>query len=286
MGFWDFQWADDVFLDPWAQVLTGGAVNANEVFGSKNNLGPESMRPEFPGYGSSAGNLPEELQLENRGNVNLPSYLSELDGRLSGIDLDPRALNQLRDEGLRSGPSAWGNLMKYRQGVEESEAIDKAARSTASSAANARSAIAARGGLSSGGAERVARDAMRLGANSSQTARREGMLDRANIDIQDETNRQGILKSLPGMELAALEPEFKKTSMWANAADTEQQRGVELGLQNRDYAMNIDKYNIGNSINDRDKQREYDLGKYKEDMASWAAERQAQATANADKGKK
>lgn len=243
-------------------------------------------RPAYPDFNDAQKGLFEgDLRLKTQGPVNFNSNLESLYSRLNNINLDTRALDAYRAEGLRTPgeSSPWANLMNQRQMIEQQDALDQNARGTAGAAATARSAIASRGGITSGGAERVARDAMRMGQNGRQSVYRQGMMDRLDIATKDEDKRMDALKNLPGMELAALSPEFDKTNMWARMADTEQQRGIELGLNNRDYATNVEKYNIGNVMNERDKQREFNMAKYKEDMAAWAADRQAQATEDAGK---
>lgn len=291
MGFFDFQWADDVFVNPYTQLWTGGNADTSEIFGSKQTKGPEMTmnRPDHPQFNDvRQGLLDGDLRMGQQGPVGFNSNIGSLYSQLGNINLDTRALDAYRQEGLRSPgqESPWASLMKQRQGIEQQDALDQNARGTAGAAATARSAIAARGGITSGGSERIARDAMRMGQNGSQSVYRQGMLDRLDIGTKDETNRLETLKNLPGMELASLAPEFDKVNMWSKMADTEQQRGIELGLNNRDYASGVDKYNIGNALAERDKERDFKLGKYKEDMAGWAAERQARATEQADAGKK
>lgn len=247
------------------------------------------IRPAYPDFNQvQSGLFSGDLKLQGQGPVSFYSNMGDLNSKLSGLNLDRRALDAYRNEGLRTPGEAspWANLMNQRQQIEQQDALDQNARGTAGAAATARSAIAARGGITSGGAERVARDAMRMGQNGAQSVYRQGVLDRLGIATKDEENRLNALEKLPGMEIASMAPEFDKLNMWSKMADTEQQRGIELGLNNRDYATGVDKYNIDNVMRERDKQREFNMAKYKEDMAAWAADRQAQATEKAGDGKK
>jgi hypothetical protein len=101
---------------------------------------------------------------------------------------------------------------------------------------------------------------------AAQNLRRQGAMDRANIDIQDNEQKMGMLKSLPGMELQALDPQFK----------------------NRDFNNQTSQYNIGNALSEIDKKRGADMEAYLEQLRQWGAQKtgDAQSAAASKGGKK
>lgn len=185
----------------------------------------------------------------------------ELNGRLNGIQMDKRGLNKFRGEALRTGPSAWASLATRQQGVEGAKARQDAAKAGAGQAAEARSALAMKGGLRSGASERIARDSMRNQLAMGQQIGQKESDNKLSIGMNDEQNRVNQLGQLPGMEIAALQPEFDKTKLWGQGK----------------------QYDIGNRINETDKNNAFDLQRYHEEMQAWGANQQANATANSGK---
>jgi hypothetical protein len=173
------------------------------------------------------------------------------DNMTANLDVDMRGMDAYRERALNEGPSAWAGMMTEKQGLEEATARDNAVAQSAGATASAQSNLAMRGGLSSGARERVAAQGASDLMNSQQDIGRAGEQARLGIGIEDESMRMNALSQLPGMEL-------------------------NLGQAN----MAADQWNIGNAMNERHYGQDQKLAKYQEDMRGWAANKQADATAN------
>jgi hypothetical protein len=183
----------------------------------------------------------------------------ELNARLSGIQMDPRGLNKFRDEALRNGPSAWANLSRSQNQLNTLTARERARKESAGTEAQARSTLAMRGGLRSGTRERLAKEGMKDYLAMSQDATRQGQANDLQIGINDEGNRIQQLGMLPGMEVAALQPEFQKLSLWGQGR----------------------QFDTTGKMKNAQSQNDYNASKYGEYMKATGAFRTAQATENA-----
>jgi hypothetical protein len=168
------------------------------------------------------------------------------------IQVDMRAQNALRD---RTQGSAWLDMMKGKQGLEEQDALMNASRGANTAAAQQMNSMAQRGGLSSGSRERMAKSAAKDAMMAQQTARRQGMMDRGNLQIQDDQTKLGLTKDLVGYD----------------------QQNAQLAGQNRDYATNTAKTNLDNTFGEQREQRQFDMEQYKAKMQAWGAEKTADA---------
>ena len=249
----------------------------------------EDPRPAIPEAFSTLdenGNLKSQYKLGARGDVAFASNLKELNDRLSGINLNKEGLEAIRKRALTQGPSEWQNLMLQKQGLEESGLRDRAGNQEASARSGAYSQLAAKGGLSTGARERLARSGAEGLAQTMQDISRGGAESRLGIATEDERQKLDLLKGLPGMEVQALQPEFEKTRMWGTLADSESGRKQNLDLANRAYGTSIDQFNIANTLGEVGRKDANRLGEYQEKMKAYAAEKQAQATAASGGGKK
>jgi hypothetical protein len=204
----------------------------------------------------------------------MSSLSSGLNNRLGNINLDKRGLEAFRGEALRKGPSAWYNMMLDKQKLEEQGARDTAAKQALSQGAQARSQLAMRGGLMGGSAERMAKSSARDLMMANQDVSRQGMLTRAQLGVSDEEKRITALGQLPGMEVAALQPELQKTQMWADMGKSNLgawQQGQQVGLE-------ANKWNLQQTLDEKRRKDQYELDKWKEMVQAQAAEKQAQAT--------
>lgn len=262
-------------------------------------------RPDFNSLidkntGLLNGNLkmnPHNISTTGVGGLGITSALGDIQNRFNGVNLDKTGLNELQKEGMRNGPSDWANLMKKNLSDQEVAQLDKVGAQANGANAAASNSLAMRGGLGSGAATSLAKD-MQRGINAgSQGVRRDISNQGLGVDIQDEVNRQSILSQLPGMQLAALQPEMQKATSLNQAQMDEQARKLAADQYNSDtnlkvnqyaadQANNADKYNIQNSLNETLQQRGYDVNSYNEMMKAWGANKTADAEANASGGKK
>lgn len=233
-----------------------------------------------------AGNLKSQYRLNARPDVAFASNLKELNDKLSGINLNTQGLEAIRKRALTQGPSEWQNLMLQRQALEESGQRDRAGNQEASARSGAYSQLAAKGGLSTGARERLARSGAEGLAQTMQDISRGGTSDRLGIATEDEKQKLALLSQLPGMEVQALQPEFEKTRMWGTLADSEAGRKQNLDLANRNYGSSVDQFNLVNTLGEVGRQDQSRLNEYQEKMKTYAAEQQAKATAASGGGKK
>jgi hypothetical protein len=168
------------------------------------------------------------------------------------IQVDMRAQNAIRD---RSQGSAWLDMMKGKQGLEEQNALQSASQGANTAAAQQANSLAQRGGLSSGSRERMAKSAARDALMAQQNARRQGMVDRTNLDIQNDQTQLGLTKDLVGYD----------------------QQNAQLAGQNRDYSTNVNDKNISRTFDEQAQQRQFDMEQYKSKMQAWGAEKTADA---------
>jgi hypothetical protein len=314
---------DDKTADSLAQLnsnpFTRGAVSKEDMRSSI----AEGVRPDRddPSYGFQSildqdGHLSNQYavkpgadvkfnQLNHYDPITMKSNMGELDDRLSGINLNTQGLEAIRDRALSSGPSSWASLMLQQQDQQKAAAQDKLAETNATQGAQARSQMAMKGGLQGGASERMARQNARDLMLGQQELGRDDASKRLGIMTTDESQKLDLLKGLPGMEAQALEPDLKKAGMWQSMAQSEQanqlntdfrnqqsmfdvdkfntQSQLDLDLKNRDYTTGLDKYNNDSSIKGMDSINAYNQNKYNQDMAGWAANRQAQAIENSGK---
>lgn len=198
----------------------------------------ESLRPGFISAINPDRSLNDNLAIHAP--VGNRTGLSDA---LGGIQLDQRGLNAFRDRALAApGTSAWEQMMRQQQGTQQLGAQEQASAQGAQAAAQARTSLAMRGGLSGGSAERLARDQANNQLMANQGIARSGEQANQNIGIQAENQRLQALGQLPGMDLAALQPGFQKASMMEQQnqfnigqqaqADQANQRAALLGIGN------------------------------------------------------
>jgi hypothetical protein len=245
-----------------AQAIAAGELQPDGSF---------APMPKYDGYTSYLnpdGTLPDTMKL------GVTSNLGDLQTKLDGITLDTRGLDKFRTEALRDPAiqSAWAKMASNKQGLEESAARGIAAQQSAGSQAQARSALAMRGGLSGGSRERLASQGMTDQLMAGQKVGAEGRMARANIALQDEQKRMQALSQLPGMEIQALDPAFKELSAWQTMAQNEQAN-----------QMTADKYNLENVFQDKRAKEEDEFRKYQEEMKKYAADRTGRAIENSGK---
>jgi len=188
-------------------------------------------RPEFESMLGPEGMIKEQYQLQN--------------------NLDPRYLEQMRQDGLRQPgeQSQWRKLMEQKVQGQAGQAMANAQGQTS----NAMSNMAMKGGLRGGAAERMAG----RGAQQALQAGQGVLGQRLGLDIADEQMR--------GQQLGALGQ-------------------AEMGAAGFQRAG--DQFNIQNSLNDVLQKRASDINAYNEEMRAWAAERTAASTPSSGGGKK
>lgn len=123
-----------------------------------------------------------------------------------GPELNTQGLEKYRQEATRTGPSAWAGLMGKQQEQEYQKALEASRGQLASQTAGAESALAMRGGLSSGARERLQKQGLLAQMQAGQNLSQQKSANLLQAAINDEQNRIAQLGALPGMELQALAP--------------------------------------------------------------------------------
>lgn len=194
-----------------------------------------------------------------------PEYASLLDPKtglmqsqyqMASGELDPSKMEgyqAYKKNALRTGPSDWATLMLQQQEQKRMGGMEKAAAQASSGGANARASLSMRGGMSSGARERIAKSGARDLLTARQGVGRDSNAAGLQIQTQDEQDKQGFLKGLPGME-----------------ADIEK---FNIGNRNK-----TNEFNIMRSLEEKRAKDAQDLTVYQEQLKKWGSERQAQAT--------
>lgn len=167
--------------------------------------------------------------------------------------------------------SSWAKVMTQQlQGqkdllaTNQQHGLEDTVRQGATQAAQARSAIAARTGISNAVLNRANISSSRDLGNQLQSQRASNLTDTTNLNLkglditaQDLQNRQNMLGQLGNLEMT-----------------------------NRNTLTGREQFNIGNTLTENENKRNYDMQKYaadiqkyQADMSGWAAGKQAQATA-------
>lgn len=204
---------------------------------------------------------PEDIQYQSAYDPRTMSMEPEMQKRLDAIQMDKRGLDKFRGEALRSGESAWASLAKRGVAMDAQTQMEQMLRGAQGRAAEARSGMARRGGIGSGSQERLGRMAMKEGLLAQQGSYRDKNRGMLEIGMADEKNRISQLGQLPEMEIAAMRPEFEKTSLWSKGK----------------------QFDLGNQIKEGQDRNTFNLGMWQEKMKEWGAGQTAAAQAEAGK---
>lgn len=174
----------------------------------------------------------------------LPDYL-----QLQNV-YDPKYLNQLQDYATSTKDSAWLSLMKT--GIQSSAKSQKEEANLGSlgAAQAAKEQIAMRGGLSTGAKERLESSFKESQLGERQKINKYASDQELQAELAENQAKLEVQKQLPGMEA--------------------QRTTIELEKQVK---------NISNLMEERERERQAALGIYSMNMAAWAAQQQAIATA-------
>lgn len=229
------------------------------------------------------GTLQKQFQLNPQQTQNQPSNLSALQSQLGGINLNTQGLDALRQKATQTGPSAWANLATQQEQQGEQTQRNQAVQGAAGNAAAARSGLAMQGGLTSGARERMATSGTNAANAAQQNIGAAGAAARTGISTQDEQNKNSLLTQLPGAEVQALQPQLQKTSMWEGLAQQEGAQNQQNQQFNAANNLNAQQYNSSQAIGENRNVQQQGIDAYNNQMKNWAANQQANATANSGK---
>lgn len=167
---------------------------------------------------------------------------------------DQQGFNKFSQEAMRNGPSPWARMAHSNQDLESLNQQDIMRKSAAGQVGQAETALAMRGGSTSGARERLQEQGAQQSLDMNQNIRRQGALNGMQIDMNDEQNRIQQLSQLPGMEMS------------------------------RDNARSgARQFDIGNRINEQNQHNAFDMNIYDKKMGAYGADRTAKAEYEAGK---
>ena len=179
---------------------------------------------------------------------------------ISGLDPTQwEGYQKYKQEALRTGPSAWAKLQQQQNAAAAMQNKEAAARQALSGMNQGLSNLAMRGGMSAGARGLASRSAGRDLLMARQQAARAG--DTANMQTMttDEANRINQLAALSTSE-------------------------QNIGQFNKTLEGKQAEFNISNLLQENQGKRAHSDMTYQEQMKKWAADKQAQATANSGGG--
>jgi hypothetical protein len=229
-----------------ARAAAETAAKAEEMKRQGLNLDGSPIRPDWQSLID-----PATGQLQSRYVLNVDKY-------------DPMSslgYKKFQQEALRTGPSEWANLMLQKQQLEEQNLRSQAARQSQAAMNQGFGQLAMRGGLSTGSRNRLAASGMRDLLAARQQATRQGLDQRLGIGTTDEEKRQQQLLQLTNAD-------------------------VDIGKYNTTLGAKQSEFNLQNLLKEEEGKRSFTMGTYQEQMKKWAADKQAQATANSGGGGK
>jgi hypothetical protein len=137
---------------------------------------------------------------EDSGQILLPK---ESDYKFGKIDPSNfQSYTKLRDLILGKGPTESAQYSLKQNLLNRQNMIDAASKQGAGAMAQARSALATRGGLGAGSAERLAQSGMNQNIMAKQGAYREAGSDMFDILGRDASQKQGMLTNLTQMDIS------------------------------------------------------------------------------------
>lgn len=171
----------------------------------------------------------------------------------SDITPDTTAINKLQENALSTGPSSWAQAQSAAQKLQTKGLFDQAQQQGASANASAQNSLASKFGLSKAAQERLAVQNQRNTQGALQNVGFQGAQAQAAIGAQDAANKQNMLSNLPGQQNSL----------------------AQLQLANRQASLGQGNINIANSLNQNALQNASKLENYKQQMAAWGADKNA-----------
>lgn len=254
-------WFDDVVKNPFktAGTIAGGIAGGvaglpGMVFGGKKAGSVGGLVDGAMGFGGGGGS-----QDYYSGMPNYPTYTGMEPGsfELSGQFMGPNApQNKFINESMRNGPSDMTKFALQQNAQGAVAGRDQARKMASGMAQDQQAQLSMKGGLGAGAAERIQKYSTNVGMDGANIVDANAGKNRANLLVADDAARMGNLQSAAGMF-----GDQQKMGYDMRAGDLTRKQGE------------YDRRNLFNS------------NLYNQQMAGWAAGKQANATANSG-GKK
>lgn len=237
-------------------------------------------RPGYQGYTNPYGTLLDQFKLGNH-SVDASGFAIP---KFDEVMMDPSALNQIKEQAFNQGPSAWAQLANLSQARSQQDAYDSVANQGAGSRAQAMADMSRLGGLSGGAMERMATTGAKNDAFGRNAVLRQGMADKSNIGLADQAQKAQLLQALPGFELSKANLKLQNNAAATDVNKFNTTNQIDLSKYNNTMAAQTDQFNISNQLKDREGKNAFDQGVYSDQMKAWAAQQQANATAQSKDG--
>jgi len=232
------------FSGQWVNDM-GHIVSAQDASSMMAQQAPAA--PSAPGqYGPVAA--PERPSFLN-GSLTMPAELQIQNS------YDPSYLNQYANYATSTEESPWLQLQRQQIGSDYANRGSQLQQQQAGGVNKGMEQLAMRRGLSGGAGERLAASGVGAGMMGQQGLAREREDAIRQMQIAEQTGKTNAMGQLPGME-----------------------------IQRAQQEMAPQQYNIGNVLNEREREFGAEMDAYKTQMAAWAAEQQANATGAAGGG--
>jgi len=191
--------------------------------------------PGGQGGGYQGGNMNDFLSMYPEYSQAYDPKTMSLADKMKGMESQySSGLRELKGEATRKGASGWLNQARYAQDLAQKTAREKGAGEVAGQTAQARSALASQGGLSSGARERAGEQGMKNYMAMSQDLARQGTQANLGLSIQDQQNKMQAMQGLTGAEQARL-------NMFGMANQGDIQNAIGEGVRKNQYGMDIYK---------------------------------------------
>ncbi len=211
--------------------------------------------PEYLGSTDANGQLQDKYKL---GTYKVNSF--------DQVNADPTGLNKIKEQAYNQGPSAWAQLMNQQQSTNQGTAMDASAKQNSGANAMAMSGLASRGGLSGGSAERLAMNSQKNNAFNQNSILRQGLTDKQNIGLQDQTQKASLLKSIPGMDMDVANLKMQNNAFQNN-----------INQYNTSMQEKSDQYNSTAAMTDQQNKNSFNQNTYDQQMKDYAAGKQSDA---------
>lgn len=247
-------------------MATSAAVSANNNW--INTLYPNApTNPGFQGLTDDNGKLLSQYQLQS-GSALLPQFQTMLDQ----AKLDPTALNALTSQATSTEPSAWAKVAQLSNTANTANQMGAAGSQGNTALATANSSLASHGGLRQGAAQNLANQSQKSVLAAKQGVLNQSNLNDLSIQGQDATNKMGMLgQAVTGAQGAATLGQ-NAANLWSTAANND-----------RNYSTGVDQSNIATLAGNNQNQNAFNANTYNANMSAWAANQQANASADAAK---
>lgn len=251
---------------------------------------PENVRTMMKYYPEYQSALGPEGKLQDIYSVGAPRDVT-FSGTPNPYDLtdtsqqnlfaNTQALDFMKNRAMSAEDSPWLKLQLQKQGLEQTTAMDNAARQSVTGTEQAQSNLAMRGGLSSGARERLARGGQEDLLSSRQNIGAAGDLNRLGLRTADEQIKMNLLSQIPGMDIGFAN---QKANLYAqNTANQMAQQqfnasgnlSADTGNANRGFQAG--RYNQLAALGNLGDLNAYNMNKGNMVMAGVAADKLSQA---------